>query len=625
MGILLEAYWIINFRINFSDKDINQIVDLSGLLFFLTIVYVFVNYGANGIYKILELLPFTLFLILLIQRYSPHNTIKTSALFLSIRRLGKDANDELLYEIDISMPYLFMCLISASSGHKENTLFFIACAVMFFWIGNTFRPKHIAFYKWALPVCIAFLLAFVTQTGIKRMHSATETFFMSLIDHYGWRSSDPDRKMTAIGQLGRLKLSDRILMRVHTKVENKQPVYLQELTYSKYEYGIWSNPATDFNPIQKTSNKKEWILNRTQTVLKSYDVGIYMQDQSAITAIPTNTQSLTGQDLVQIETNENGVIRIDAREGWINYRLKKTTDELFYDGLPNEQDSYIYDKYKDTFKTLADELELDNKTHKEVITTIQRYFADNFYYSPSQNQRYPKGKYLEHFLFDNKRGHCEYFATATTLLLREAGIPARYTVGYVMSEYSDWEDGYLIRGRDAHSWVQYYLDGKWRILDTTPAVWAPMESADSTFLEPIYDFFSWLRYIITSEDIDASANDDFNFAWLLIPLALYLIWSFSRKERLSKQSIGSNASNNVEIYGTDSPFYELMDILEKKYDARRPAETLSQWIKRILPDANQLYEIIALHYRYRFSLNSNKQTARQELISKVNEQTMSIN
>ncbi len=68
-----------------------------------------------------------------------------------------------------------------------------------------------------------------------------------------------------------------------------------------------------------------------------------------------------------------------------------------------------------------------------------------------------------------------------------------------------------------------------------------------------------------------------------------------------------------------------MDMLEKKYDARRPAETLSQWIKRILPNANQLYEIIALHYRYRFSLNSNKQTAKQELISKVNEQTMSIN
>ena len=166
-------------------------------------------------------------------------------------------------------------------------------------------------------------------------------------------------------------------------------------------------------------------------------------------------------------------------------------------------------------------------------------------------------------MFENRKGHCEYFATATALLLREAGIPARYTIGYVVSEYSAWQNTYLVRGRDAHSWVQYYLDGQWQRLDTTPAVWAPLEAEDSTFLEPIIDVFSWLRYLITSEDIEGDAESDFNMAWLLIPLALYLAWSFSRKQRVKKEN-KTSTTDDREYEGSDSPLYPLIEQLEKE-------------------------------------------------------------
>ena len=57
---------------------------------------------------------------------------------------------------------------------------------------------------------------------------------------------------------------------------------------------------------------------------------------------------------------------------------------------------------------------------------------------------------LSRFLLKTRAGHCEYFATATVLLLRELGIPARYAVGYAVHETSRQR---LRRAlRDAHAW-----------------------------------------------------------------------------------------------------------------------------------------------------------------------------
>lgn len=60
---------------------------------------------------------------------------------------------------------------------------------------------------------------------------------------------------------------------------------------------------------------------------------------------------------------------------------------------------------------------------------------------------------LSTFLLKNRSGHCEYFATATTLLLREVGIPARYAIGFSVSEFSPLENQFIVRGRDSHAWT----------------------------------------------------------------------------------------------------------------------------------------------------------------------------
>jgi transglutaminase-like putative cysteine protease len=77
---------------------------------------------------------------------------------------------------------------------------------------------------------------------------------------------------------------------------------------------------------------------------------------------------------------------------------------------------------------------------------------------------------LADFLFHRKQGHCEYFASAMTVLLRTAGIPARIVTGFLGGEYNPITDLWVVRASDAHSWVEAWIPGfGWSTFDPTPA------------------------------------------------------------------------------------------------------------------------------------------------------------
>ncbi len=75
---------------------------------------------------------------------------------------------------------------------------------------------------------------------------------------------------------------------------------------------------------------------------------------------------------------------------------------------------------------------------------------------------------LEVFLFEAKRGHCEYFSTALAVLLRAIGVPSRNVTGFVGGSYNAYGGYYAIRQGDAHSWVEAYVDERWETFDPTP-------------------------------------------------------------------------------------------------------------------------------------------------------------
>ena len=70
----------------------------------------------------------------------------------------------------------------------------------------------------------------------------------------------------------------------------------------------------------------------------------------------------------------------------------------------------------------------------------------------------------------HREGHCELFASAMALLARTQGIPTRVVSGYRASEINPITGLAVVRERNAHTWVEAWVDGRWDTWDPTPMV-----------------------------------------------------------------------------------------------------------------------------------------------------------
>jgi hypothetical protein len=95
--------------------------------------------------------------------------------------------------------------------------------------------------------------------------------------------------------------------------------------------------------------------------------------------------------------------------------------------------------------------------------------------------------------------------------------------------------------------------------------------------------------------------------WLLVPLVLLLAWRLSGKKRISSSpESGENARKDVKHAGMDSSFYQVIRYLDGLGLPRLPGESPRRWLERIAPGlrkdtiSEELYEMLAIHNRYRF-------------------------
>ncbi len=122
---------------------------------------------------------------------------------------------------------------------------------------------------------------------------------------------------------------------------------------------------------------------------------------------------------------------------------------------------------RDRLRTLANEWTRDASTPFEQAHAIERIFRTTFGYTLTPEAR---GNIIEDFLYNKKRGHCEYFATSMALMVRTIGLPSRVVNGFVSSEWNDIAKAFVVRQSDAHSWVEVYFDNYgWMTFDPTPA------------------------------------------------------------------------------------------------------------------------------------------------------------
>lgn len=135
----------------------------------------------------------------------------------------------------------------------------------------------------------------------------------------------------------------------------------------------------------------------------------------------------------------------------------------------NEAKQYLRDngEIPEEIKRLAEEITEGLDSDYDKARAIEKWFKDaGFVYDMDY---VPVESTAEHFLFDSKRGICTDFATATTLMLRAVGIPARYTEGFVLSKNILDEYGrYNVTPAQAHAYSTAYIKGYgWLDIDGT--------------------------------------------------------------------------------------------------------------------------------------------------------------
>jgi transglutaminase-like putative cysteine protease len=143
-------------------------------------------------------------------------------------------------------------------------------------------------------------------------------------------------------------------------------------------------------------------------------------------------------------------------------------------------------------------------SNREMAERLESYLRDSgeFGYSLDNSVQDASIDPVEDFLFNRRAGHCEYFASALALMLRAVGIPSRLISGFKGGVLNSFSGDFEVQERHAHAWVEAAVDGRWIVLDATPAE-ARSESVEQfgPFMRSWYEMTGlisrvWSDYVI---------------------------------------------------------------------------------------------------------------------------------
>jgi len=118
---------------------------------------------------------------------------------------------------------------------------------------------------------------------------------------------------------------------------------------------------------------------------------------------------------------------------------------------------------------LARQITASQPTVYDKAAAVERYLQANYAYTLDLPAAMPADP-IAYFLWESRRGHCEFYASSMAVLLRTLGIPARLVNGFLQGQYNDVSGQYTVRASDAHTWVEvYFPDYGWVPFDATPA------------------------------------------------------------------------------------------------------------------------------------------------------------
>ncbi|MGI8493757.1 MAG: transglutaminaseTgpA domain-containing protein [Pyrinomonadaceae bacterium] len=324
-----------------------------------------------------------------------------------------------------------------------------------------------------------------------------------------------------LGEIGKLKQNEEVVMRVK----------LEEGDRSKINNFRWRGVALD------TFDNLSWrksIFQQSEPFIKSEKDFFIIDSATHIDQVVTQTIYLEPIDTPVLFALSRPV----ALQGNFKIITKDSEGSLTYPHIDSER--LTYKVYSDTFIPDVKRLRADNFQYSSQArhylklpdTLDQRIFnlGQEIIQNSGASNRYDQAKAVENylqtnygytlelkaggaepladFLFNVREGHCEYFATAMAILLRTQGIATRIVNGFQQGEYNETADVYIVKQKDAHSWVEVYFpkENVWIPFDPTPSAGQFSEQTNSANLIGRFDKFVqametfWIQYVVSYDN-----------------------------------------------------------------------------------------------------------------------------
>jgi len=598
LGALLEGLRAIRLRIDLGVKEHSTIADLSTIGFVLLAVLLAANRGiGRGILEAFIWQPVALSPIIAAQLVSAARRIPLSALFRYQRKLRREHPEIQEVPVDGSAVYAALALLSAGVANQRGPEYYVAVVVGAACLLYAARPRRhrpLSLAAGALMIAAAAALGHAGHVGLAQVQLRMVDWVLDL--NMRVVDADPYRTRTELGSLGRLKKYDAIVLRVYADEKDAARVkLLHRGSYNTYVGGIWVARGTQMETVESEADNETWLLGAAAPdwrvrISSRFDAG------RALLPLPAGTTRLSAFPANQLRRNALGAVHAHLEIDWANYVAQAAPEIALY-AAPSVEDTAVPAEERAVLVQTVAELGLLALAPAERLRRIEQHLG-GFAYSTFRERPVPKGETaLGDFLTRTRSGHCEYFASAATLLLRAAGVPARYATGFAAIEYSALEGAWVVRTRHAHSWTRAWVDGRWVELDATPAAWGPEEASEAPFWQGLADLlrFASFRW---SQRGEFKAGD----SWyaVLVVLAVFLAWRVLRGRRVLREQ-AAVAAQPRRYPGQDSEFYRV----EKLLPPREPSETQGAWLKRIISGlsaqrTNQIREALRLHQRYRF-------------------------
>lgn len=258
--------------------------------------------------------------------------------------------------------------------------------------------------------------------------------------------------------------------------------YIRAFAMEKYKDSAWL--PVGLTPELLLPNEKGFVQleqpeNRPGPVLRGEIIQFYSGNEFLFNA----PQGAIESRVDQLRKIDPGIFRLnppaDLENGYTYEVASKTVTlasllqsgvlpEFIFPKLPD--DSHLLELPKD--EALRDEIiSLSSKATGNAASRLiglRKLLWDNFEYSLKIDNVENKDP-MTNFLALEKRGHCEFFATAGALLCRAQNIPARVAYGWSGGKWYAGPGYFMFRAREAHAWTEIYLEGVgWVVFDTTP-------------------------------------------------------------------------------------------------------------------------------------------------------------